>query len=71
MGNFRKKYRVSCRLISMGKSLQGYTWEKYPALKKNISLMKYIMLKKKILHRYMSGKKFLTPEVLEKILTQT
>ena len=32
--------------------------------------MTYIMLKK-LLHRYMSGKKFLTPEVWEKLLTQT
>ena len=29
------------------------------------------MLNKKILHRYMSGKIFLTPEVWEKVLTQT
>lgn len=40
MSDFRKK--ISCRQISRGKIVQGNTWgEKYPALKKNISLMAY------------------------------
>ena len=51
--------------------MQIYSWEnKYPALKK-ISRMSY-NAEKKILFRYMSGKKFLTPERLgKKILPQT
>ena len=35
--------------------------KKYPALKKKISLVTY-NAEKKLLHRYISGKKFLTPE---------
>ena len=59
-------YGLLCRLISREKSLQGYTRENniLHALKRT-SLMTYIMLKK-ILRCYMSGKKFLTPEVWEK-----
>ena len=53
--------KMSCRLISRGrKHANKFLGEKYPALKK-ISLMTYDAVKK-ILHRYMSGKKFLTPE---------
>ena len=53
--------KMSCRLISRGKKdANKFPGEKYPALKK-ISLMTY-NAEKKILQRYMSGKKFLTPE---------
>ena len=46
MGDFRKK--ISSRLISRGKSLQGYNWEKsYPAVKK-ISLITLLCVKEKI-----------------------
>ena len=48
--------------------MQKNSWEKqYPALKK-ILLMTY-NTEKKILHLYMWGKKFLTLEVWEKIIT--
>ena len=58
MGDFRK---MSCRLISRGKKhANKFLRENYPAVKK-ISLMTY-NAKKKILHRYMLGKTFLTPE---------
>ena len=57
MDDFRK---TSCRLISRGKKYANkFLGEKYPALKKT-SLMTYNA--EKILHRYMSRKKFLTPE---------
>ena len=39
--------KISCPQISSGKIVQGNTWgEKYPALKKNISLMAYKAEKK-------------------------
>jgi len=45
--------------------MQRNSWEKqYPALKK-ILLMTY-NAEKKVLHRFMWGKKFLTPEIWEK-----
>ena len=50
--------------------MQRNFWGKqYPALKK-ILLMTY-NTKKKVFHRYMWGKKFLTPEVWEKIIIST
>ena len=50
-----------------GKSLQGYTWEKwYPAMEK-ISLMTYLMLKKNLTPLYVR-KKILTSETWEKVL---
>ena len=59
MGDFRKK---SCRLISKGKKqAKKFLGKKYPALLK-ISVMTY-NAEKKILLRYMWGKKFLTSEV--------
>ena len=61
MGDFRKK--ISCRLISGGG--EGGGGELVRIYLRKISLVTYIMLKK-ILHRYKSRKKFLTPEVWEK-----
>ena len=56
--------KMSCILISRGKKYANkFLAEKYPALKK-ISLLTYNA--KKFLHRYMLGKKFLTPERFEK-----
>ena len=53
--------KMSCRLISRGKKhAYKFLGNKYPA-QKIISLMKY-NAEKKILHSYMSGKKFLSPE---------
>ena len=50
--------------------MQRNFWGKqYPTLKK-ILLMTY-NTKKKVFHRYMWGKKFLTPEVWEKVIIST
>ena len=66
MGDFRK---MSCKLISRvkkhaNKFLKKKTLKKYRSWR--------IMLKKNFIHRYTSGKKFLTPERFgKKILPQT
>ena len=67
MDHFRKNIpqtdfegKKSCNYVS-GEKI-SYTERKYRSW--------HIMLKKKILHRYMLGKKNLTPEVWRKILTQ-
>ena len=63
MGDFRKK--ISCRLNSReknsSKEIPGYL----PTLEKKY-LSWLVMLKKKILHRCMSGKKILSLEIWEK-----
>ena len=68
MGDFREKYPVDW--LREENSMQRNSWEKqYPALKK-ILLMTY-NAKKKVFHCYMWGKKFITPEVWEKIIAST
>ena len=58
MDDFRKN--IAQTDFERKKHANKFLGEKYPALKK-ISLTTY-NAEKKILHRYMSGKKFLTPE---------
>ena len=68
MGDFRKKY--SADWFREEKSRQRNSWEKqYPALKK-ISLMTY-NAEKKSYTVICRGKKFPTPEVLEKTISST